>query len=220
MTSEMIGAILATAIGAYLLGSISFGVIVTWLFVKKDIRTMGSGNSGMTNVLRSVGAVPGALTGIGDFAKGAGALMLGHMLFLGAGLPTYVGTCLAAAAVLLGHLFPVFFRFKGGKGVMTTAGILLLLNPYILLMEAAVFFGVFFSTHTVSKASISCAVLLPVFNVIYGLISASEMLFSTIFMACIGVLVVFLHRENIKRIRAGTEGKLTIKRKEERQQEE
>lgn len=214
MILDYIAAIAITAVGSYLLGSISFGIIVTKLFTKQDIRTMGSGNSGMTNVLRSAGPVPGALTGLGDFAKGVGALILGNTAFIMVGLDAYMGSCLAAVFVLLGHLFPLYFKFKGGKGVMTTAGVLLVLNPYILLAEAAVFFGVFATKRIVSMASISCAVMLPVLNIIYCLIAGSEMLFSTIFMACIGGLVIFMHRDNIKRIRAGTEKKLSIKRKD------
>lgn len=208
-------AVIVTIIGSYLLGSVSFGVIFTRLFAGADIRAMGSGNSGMTNVLRSVGTVPGALTGIGDFAKGAASLILGNFAFSGVGLDSYMGSCLAAVFVLLGHLFPLYFRFRGGKGVMTTAGILLLLNPYVLLAEAAVFAGVFAVTRVVSKASVSCAALLPVFNIIYCVVTKNEMLFSTIFMALTGGLIIFTHRENIKRIRAGTESKLVIKRKEE-----
>lgn len=215
MTLEYLIAVVVTVVGSYLLGSISFGVIFTRLFAKADIRSLGSGNSGMTNVLRSVGLLPGMLTGLGDFAKGVGALILGNAMFSGCGLDAYMGSCLAAAFVLLGHLFPLYFGFKGGKGVMTTAGILLVLNPYILLAEAAVFGAVFAATRTVSKCSIACAVLLPVFNLIYCLISGTEWLFSTLFLACIGGLVCFTHRENIKRIRAGTEKQLTIKRKDD-----
>ena len=119
--------ILATVVIGYLVGSVSFSIIFTRLFDKKDIRTMGSGNAGFTNVLRSVGKLPSILTFIFDFAKGLLAVYLGMLIFQASGAPFIVKQCgiyLAGVACILGHVFPLYFHFKGGKGVLTSAALI------------------------------------------------------------------------------------------------
>ncbi|MEG0912478.1 MAG: glycerol-3-phosphate 1-O-acyltransferase PlsY [Oscillospiraceae bacterium] len=204
--------IVLTVIEGYLLGSLSFGIITTRILAKKDIRTLGSGNAGMTNVLRSVGSLAGALTGFGDFAKGAISIVLGRWLFESAALNPYLGGYLAALFAIMGHLFPLYFGFKGGKGVMTTAGVLLVLNPTILLVLAVLFAIAFAITKTISICSIMAALAYPPVNLIYSLLAGKEWLFSTFFAVCICGLVIFEHRSNIKRIREGTEKKFVIKK--------
>ncbi|MDO4566298.1 MAG: glycerol-3-phosphate 1-O-acyltransferase PlsY [Oscillospiraceae bacterium] len=207
-------AVLLTALEAYLLGSLCFGIIFTRLFIHKDIREFGSGSAGMTNVLRAVGAVPGALTGLGDFVKGAAAIILGRFIFSSAFLDPYLGGYLAALCALLGHLFPLYFGFKGGKGVMITAGILLVLNPWLLLIVGLVFIAVFAASRIVSLSSISAAASLPLANLALAFMTDSEKLFSTLFALVMGALVIYMHRSNIRRLRAGEEKKIVIKKKE------
>ena len=205
-------AILLTVTAGYLLGSICFGIIFTRLFANIDVRDCGSGSAGMTNVLRNAGALPGALTGICDFMKGAAAILIGQMLFANAGLDSYTGGCLAAASAVLGHLFPLYFGFRGGKGVMVSAGFLIILNPYLLLGVLVVFAITFGLSRIVSLSSICAASSAPILNFIIQSISGGERIMSTLFLLCIAGLIVYMHRTNIARLRAGTEKKLVIKK--------
>ncbi len=205
-------AALLTAVGAYLLGSLSFGVITTRLFLKKDIRTMGSGNAGMTNVLRSAGVLPGVLTGLGDFAKGTAAILWGRWLFGLAAWSAYAGGCLAALFVLAGHLFPLYFGFRGGKGVMTSAGILLVLNPLALSILAVIFAITFAISRTVSIGSLAVAACYPLVTLVFCLMRGEAWAAPTLLAAGMGALVFYTHRSNLARLRAGTEPKTTIRR--------
>ncbi len=206
---EIIAACMA---GSYLLGSLCFGIIFTKLFKKLDIRDFGSGNAGMTNVLRVVGILPGILTAIGDFSKAILAMSLAAWAFPLAGMPGFTGKCVAGVCVLLGHIFPVFFRFRGGKGVMTTGGIVFIISPYLLAVELAIFGITFSISRTVSLAALVAAGLLPVANLIFCAITQNEMLYSTLFMALLGGIIFITHRANIQRLRYGTESKLVIKK--------
>ncbi len=201
-----------TALGAYLLGSVSFGILTTRLFAHEDIRTMGSGNSGMTNVLRSAGALPGILTGIGDFAKGAAAILLGRWLFGLAEWNVYVGGCLAALFVLAGHLFPLYFGFRGGKGVMTSAGILLVLNPLALAVLVVVFLIAFACSKTVSVGSLAVAAGFPFVTLALCLLRGEEWGMPTLLAAGMGALIFYTHRANLARLRAGTEPKTVVRK--------
>lgn len=205
-------AVALTVLESYLLGSICFGIIFTRLYIHKDIRDFGSGNAGMTNVLRSVGASAGALTGIGDFAKGAAAIVIGRALFSTAALEPMLGGYLAAAGALAGHLFPLYFNFRGGKGVMITAGMLLVLDPRLLLAVGLAFGITFAISRIVSLSSLVAAVVLPIANFVITTLSGTERLYSTIFCALISAFIIFMHRANIKRILAGEEKKLVIKK--------
>ncbi len=205
-------AVVLSARCAYLLGSISFGVITTRLAAHKEIRSMGSGNTGMTNVLRSVGAGAGAVTGLGDFLKGVAAIALGRMFFSWAYLDEFVGGCIAAGCVLLGHLFPVFFGFKGGKGVMTSGGILLLIDPYMLLGSATVFGVTFWRSRIISLSSLAAAASLPLVSVAVSLLRGRSVLPTTALSLFMSALVIWKHRSNIKRLREGTEAKLVVKK--------
>ena len=201
-----------SALGAYLLGSLSFGILTTRLFAHKDIRAMGSGNAGMTNVLRSAGALPGILTGAGDFAKGAAAILLGRWLFGLAGWNVYVGGCLAALFVLAGHLFPLYFGFRGGKGVMTSAGILLVLNPLALAILVVVFLIAFAVSKTVSVGSLAVAAGFPAVTLALCLLRGEEWWAPTLLAAGMGALIFYTHRANLARLRAGTEPKTVVRR--------
>ena len=119
------------ALAAYLMGSINFAVLVSRIYAKDDVRRHGSGNAGMTNMLRTYGVGPAFFTGVGDFSKGALAVLVGRMIFQQLGVTAMDGGFVGAAFVLLGHLYPIFFHFKGGKGVLTSCGVILLLNPIV-----------------------------------------------------------------------------------------
>ena len=221
-----------TALVSYLLGSISFSIIFTKLFDKKDIRTMGSGNAGATNVLRSVGKVPAILTFIGDFGKGVLAIVIGKMIFMTFSVYHTVpftiqqyGAYIAGFSSILGHIYPLYFKFKGGKGVLTTAAMMLLIDYRVFLILGIVFLIVFVSTRIVSLSSIIAAGGYPIatFIITYFLdykhnlgvpnsdFTLNYVIIATLVTALIGGLVVIKHKENIKRILAGTEKKIRSK---------
>lgn len=184
--------IAAAFLTGYLLGSIPFGLILTRITGKGDVRQIGSGNIGATNVLRTGSKPLAAATLILDSAKGAVAILLVREF-----LPAF--ELQAAAGALIGHLYPVWLRFKGGKGVATLLGILLVLLPVAALIFAAVWVGVFLLTRYSSAAGIAAALSAPV--------SAALLSTDPDFPLLLGLalLVVWKHRENIVRLRAGTE---------------
>lgn len=193
-----------TAAAGYLFGSISVAVLVCKRLYGADVRERGSGNAGATNVARVFGMKAGVLTFVGDLLKTAAALLLGERL-LGE-----TGMCIAACACLIGHCWPVFFGFRGGKGVTVSAAVALLLDPRLFLIVVAVFFAVFYFSRTVSVCSISAAIAYPLAMLLLGDTSL-PMLLTGVFVA---LLVAFLHRGNIKRILNGTEPKFKAKHKE------
>ena len=201
---------------AYLLGSIDFGVVVSRLLFKEDVRSRGSGNAGTTNILRTYGKKAAALTLAGDMGKGALAVLIGRLLF-GAFLPVpdaaVYGAHLAAIAATCGHLWPVWFGFKGGKGVAVAAGAILASQPVVVAALAVVFFALAFSTRIVSLSSITVAVLYPVFTALWCWYRGGVIWFPTLCAAIMGALVVWMHRANIQRLRNGTEYKFGEKKK-------
>ena len=204
---------LATAIAAYLLGSISFAIIFSKLFAKKDVRESGSGNAGMTNVLRTIGKLPAVLTLIGDLLKAVAAIFLAKWIF--SSLPFMeaerVGAYIGGIFVVLGHIFPVFFGFKGGKGVLTCAGVFLVLDWQLCLVCIAIFLIVTLSTGYVSLGSILSMGAAPILTLIVGLTLRADILlmrtiiWQSIFILVIAGISIFMHRENIKRLLNGTE---------------
>ncbi len=206
---------IACAAAAYLLGSLSFSIIVSKLLFHKDIRTFGSGNAGMTNVLRTFGKGAAALTLIGDIGKGVAAVLLAKWIF---GTFTTVhpiyGAYLAAICAVLGHVYPVYFGFKGGKAVSVTTGTIVAIKPILVLPLAIVFFAVFLCSRMVSLASISCAVAYPIVTFLYFyFVEKNNVVLTTCCAAAVGLLVIWLHRSNIDRIKKGTEYKFGKKKK-------
>lgn len=202
--------IFASGIG-YLLGSISFGIITSRLLHKDDIRHHGSGNAGMTNALRTYGGKTAILVFVGDFLKGALAVWLGGLVAGGAPL----GELLAALFVVVGHLFPVFFGFHGGKGVATAAGAILVLNPLVLVVILVPFGLITLFTRYMSLAAITAAGLFPFAMAGYQLLWAPptvESWLPVLFAAIMGVLVIYMHRANIGRLLKGTESKIGQKK--------
>jgi glycerol-3-phosphate acyltransferase PlsY len=196
------------AVAAYLIGSISFAVVVTRLMGMSDPRTYGSKNPGATNVLRSGNKKAAVLTLLGDGFKGWLAVWLAQKYGPQFGLEDS-GIALAVIAVFLGHLWPVFFRFIGGKGVATALGILLALNGWLALATLATWLAVAYLTRYSSLAALVAAVLAPFY---YGLLfgSADGILLAVLLMS---VLLVYRHRKNIGNLLAGKESKIGAKKK-------
>lgn len=193
---------LILGIGSYLIGSIPFSYLIPKWIGKIDIRTMGSGNTGTTNVLRTLGMKVGVLAFIGDFFKGIIPALVG-LLWLGE-----LGGIIGGSLAVLGHCYPVWLKFKGGKGVATSAGILLVLMPDIFLVLMIVQFVIILLTRYMSLASLISALLLPLLAFTFSK-SDQMIIFSTILAA----FVIFKHRSNIIRLIKGTESKLTLKKK-------
>ena len=191
---------------AYLIGSISFAVVVSWIFGLPDPHTYGSGNPGATNVLRTGKKAAAALTLIGDAAKGALALWLARSLSVEFG----VGEATLAAvglAVFLGHLFPLYFRFKGGKGVSTAAGILLALDLRVAGVTLLAWLLTLVAMRYSSLASIVGAVIAPMATYYFlGWGAFAWML--TIMTA----LLIWRHRANIGRLMNGSESRVRLSR--------
>ena len=189
--------LIVLAIG-YLLGSIPFGLILARLGGKGDIREIGSGNIGATNVLRTGSKPLAAATLILDAVKGAVAVWIGQNYFQSA--PG--GDQYAAAGALIGHLYPVWLKFKGGKGVATFLGILVPLLPTAALIYAIVWIGLLLLLRISSVAGIAAAVSAPISAVLLGAQALFPMLLG------FALLVVWKHRENLVRLRAGTEPRI------------
>ena len=189
---------------AYLLGSIPFGFLLVWLVRKEDIRAQGSGNIGATNVLRSGSKGLGILTFVLDAAKGYAAVAVAEWIARGGGVLLARNlTTLAALFVVIGHIFPVWLRFKGGKGVATAFGAFLALCPLAALTALALWIAVLELTRYVSLASIVAAVLLPFLTVLFSPARYGYATGAAIFVSC--WMVVAKHRQNIQRLLRGTE---------------
>lgn len=222
-------AMLIAAVIAYLLGSISFAILVTKWFTGQDIRTYGSGNAGATNVLRSQGKLPALLTFVGDLLKSMLSVWIGGWLLQNlqlspataaeAGLLMYdtenlqlIGSYLAGVFCILGHLYPLFFKFRGGKGVMTTLGMTLLLDWKTALILLSLFVVILLITRMVSLGSCVAAILLPVMTCVMRAFVYDQkwptVAFCTVVACVIALIILVKHRANIKRILNGTESKM------------
>ena len=205
---------IATAIIAYLLGSIPFGYILVRVFRGQDVRESGSGNIGATNVARSSPAL-GALTLLLDAAKGLLAVTVGSLLAASAGHAgtrshPYAFPALAAASAVVGHMFPIWLKFRGGKGVATSVGVLLALAPKTLLVALALFVALVAAFRYVSLGSIIAAAAFPaIAYALHDYHSSSEILAA---MCAIAVLIVIKHHDNIRRLLAGTENRFVLKK--------
>lgn len=206
-------AIAIIAVVSYLLGSLNFGTIVSKLLAKDDVRLHGSGGAGMTNVLRTYGKGPAALTAIGDFSKAVISIVFSRILFNRLGFTFLDAGYIAGLFVILGHVYPVFFGFRGGKGVMTTLGVMMLVNPIVFLIIIIIFVPVVFITKIVSLASVLGAIVYPIITFIVARVMNQPVFFSTLFAAVYMAIVLVMHRSNIKRLLNGTEYKFGQKKK-------
>ena len=196
---------------AYLLGSVSFSIIISKKMAGFDVREKGSGNAGATNVLRSVGKKAAILTLICDCLKGVLTILVAFVVGkIVKNLDESLLIQLAGVFVILGHTFPVFFKFKGGKGVATSLGVLLMTNWQIGLICLVFALVLMALTRFVSLGSIGAAILFPVLTVFIHtnyLVNGNYIIFAII----LAVLVVFNHRTNVQRLLAGKENKLSFK---------
>lgn len=187
-----------TIIISYLVGAIPCGVVLTRLSGVGDVRKSGSGNIGATNVYRTAGRRLGVLTLVGDIIKGVipviYALAVAHL--------TLEQTAMVAGATFLGHLYPIYLGFKGGKGVATALGIYLVLSPLSVLIAAIIFVALVWIWRYISLGSITAAAVFPV--LIYLLEGSLPLLYASLF---ISFMVIWRHRENIGRLLSGTENK-------------
>ena len=193
---------------SYLIGSISFSVIFTKRLAGFDVREKGSGNAGSTNVLRTAGKGIAALTLVCDILKGVVAVLLAKIIGAIDGVehPEYL-VQIAGLMVVIGHTFPIFFKFKGGKGVATSLGIILLINWQIGLICLVFALVLMILTRMVSLGSIMAAVLFPVLTLFiheHYIVEGNFLVFSII----MAVIVIFNHRSNLRRILAGKENRI------------
>ena len=205
------------AVIAYLLGSISFSIIISKKMAGFDVREKGSGNAGTTNVLRSVGKKAALLTLIGDILKGVVAILVAIIAGkIVDNLDNALLVQIAGVCVILGHTFPVFFKFKGGKGIATSLGVLLMTNWQIGLICLVYALILIALTRMVSVGSLVATILFPVLvlfiNQNYIVPTGSDNWSYLIYSIIIAALIIFNHRENIKRINVGTENKISFKK--------
>jgi len=199
------GAAVALVAGAYLLGSVSFSVVLVKVMRGLDVRTVGSGNAGATNVMRAAGKKAGAAVLALDVIKGVTAVAVPRALDAP---PAVIGG--AAVAVVLGHVFPVFFGFRGGKGVATSAGALGTLAPAAMAAGLAVFILVVLWKRYVSLGSMVTAVLFPLLVGLGARLGWPEYggPWLVLASAAIALLILIKHRNNLRRLRQGTEPRL------------
>ena len=214
--------VLLAVVLSYLLGSISFGVIFSKLFAKKDVRDYGSGGSGMTNVMRSVGLLPGLLTFVFDALKGFAACYLARVTFFpladyfsnGAWWTQAVyGAYLCGLVCMLGHMFPLFFGFKGGKGIATSVGIFAVCCPYAIIAGLAVFILSLIISKIVSLSSLIATVVVGVGVVIWHN-PEYNMWIQVVLTLLMCLLVFWKHRENIIRLYKKEEKRLVVRKGE------
>ena len=200
---------------AYLIGSVNFSILISKKFAGFDVREKGSGNAGSTNMLRTAGKKWALLTLVCDILKGVVAI--GVAIFIGSISSEMSGAVLvqvAALLVVIGHTFPIFFGFKGGKGVATSLGVILVLNYQIGLICLVFALIIMIVTRMVSLGSILAAILFPVLTLFIRdnyIVEGNYFIFGIL----LALFVMYNHRENLKRILAGSENKINLKKSDE-----
>lgn len=219
MTTILI--VLAAAAQAYLLGSVDTGILISKYLYHDDVRSHGSGAAGMTNMLRTFGKKAAAMTAAGDVLKGVAAVCIGRWLFGflpdNAAVSPYLGVYMTAILAVVGHSKPIYFGFKGGKGVLVAGGAILAIQPILLPFLAAIFLLCLVPTGMVSLGSIAMAASYPVLTLIYGLIRGlpgGDLIVCVAGAAVMAVMVIWMHRANIQRIREGKEYRFGHKHKQ------
>lgn len=205
----------AAALIGYLMGSINTAVILSKLVYKKDIRLQGSGNAGMTNMQRIYGKKAALFTFLGDFCKGIAAVLLGKLLLGVFASAAVHGACIAGAFAVIGHNWPVYFGFKGGKGVLTTFSVMIVITPLPALIAFGIFFITVMFTKYVSLGSLLAAASLPVIVFFLGDALHTQGGLGPIFYLSVfaAVMIIARHHANLIRLFRGTESKLDLRKK-------
>lgn len=198
--------LLSIPIAAYLLGSIPFGWLLTRAFGRGDVRKVGSGNIGATNVARAAGLLAGILTLVLDAAKGAGAVLLAEKL----ANDSATWMMIAAFAALLGHCFPVWLKFKGGKGVAAAAGIFLVLSPLACLAAVILFLLVVIFWRYISLGSVSSAAAMPLLIYFLWAPRHAPPPAVTVGAVAAALVIIYKHRGNLQRLIEGAEPKFSF----------
>ena len=192
---------IAVILAAYLIGSIPFALILSRRWGQADVRQVGSGNLGAANVMRSSGVAAGVLVAALDIAKGAASVWLAERVSPGAALPAAAGL-----AAIVGHIYPVWLRFRGGKGVATACGVFSILTPPAIPPALAIFAAVVWLTEYVSLGSLLASIALP--PLAYALGSPAPAVLAAIGASAI---IIFRHRSNVLRLRTRTERRLGVR---------
>lgn len=207
----------ACVVVGYLLGSINPSIIFSRKLYGKDIREFGSGNAGLTNMLRVYGKKAALYTLFGDMLKTALSVALGACIYGVKNGDIIVdrsmeGAYLAALFCVLGHIAPIYYKFRGGKGVLATATAVLLLDPLVFLALLAIFALVLFCTRFVSMASVSAAFCYPALTYLFhsSMTGVAPGMWTMVFSSVCALMVIYMHRENIKRVAAGKENKFSF----------
>jgi glycerol-3-phosphate acyltransferase PlsY len=222
MVIKMILALFCTAIISYLLGSCNSAIITVKLWKHEDIREKGSKNAGLTNTLRCYGKGPALVTLIGDLSKGIISVLLSILvfrLFFGNTIDSRFVGYIAGFFAIIGHIFPIYYGFKGGKGILVSSSILIVIDPLTFCIVIPFFALVLFITRYVSVASISSAVAYPIitFCTQYFIqhIPLDRVILHTVLVIATSILLIYMHRTNIQRLKAGTENKFGSKKRKE-----
>lgn len=200
------------AVIAYLIGSVNFSIIFSKKMAGFDVREKGSGNAGTTNMLRTVGKKAAAITLVCDILKGVISIAIAKVIGnIWSNLDAALLVQLAGLFAIIGHTFPVFFKFKGGKGIATSLGVLITTNWQIGLICLVFALVLMVLTQMVSVGSIAAAILYPVLTIFINQNYIADGNY-IIFAIILAVLIVFNHRENVKRLLSGTENKISFKK--------
>lgn len=221
---KMIIAGVVSVIISYLLGSCNSSIITVRLLKHEDIREHGSKNAGLTNTLRCYGKIPALITLIGDLAKGIVAVLLSILAFkliVGEGnFDNQTVGYIAGISAILGHIFPIYYGFKGGKGVLVACSILIVIDPLTFAIIIPFFAIVLILSKYVSVASISAAIFYPLLTFLLHFfvenVDLNLCLVHTALVAVTSVLLIYMHRTNIQRLKNGTENKFFGKKKEDK----
>ena len=220
---KIIAAGIISVVISYLLGSCNSSIIVVRLLKHEDIREKGSKNAGLTNTLRCYGKFPALLTLIGDLAKGIVSVLLSILVFrlmVGNGnFDRQTVGYISGIAAIVGHIFPIYYGFRGGKGILVSSSILIVIDPLTFAIIIPFFAVVLIISKYVSVASISAALFYPVLTFLLHYFVENEPLSTcivhTALVAVTSVLLIYMHRANIQRLKNGTENKFFGKKKQE-----